>query len=101
MPKKTNKPGLSSIASAPMTIVSETVKEEYEGYQKLFDVQPALVQRFIEAQARQLADAIVHNQSQAKFSLPDKVAVDCLSEKPALVPVSSEYREQLVGGMLD
>src|SRR5664279_2356090 len=75
---------------------------EYQAAQRLFDVQPALVQRFLEAQARQLADAILHNQLQASFSLPDRVVVEIAQHgKQAPLPVLGEYRQQTIGGMFN
>ncbi len=75
---------------------------EYQAAQRLFDVQPALVQRFLEAQARQLADAILHNQLQASFSLPDRVVVEIAQHgKQAPLPVPGEYRQQTIGGMFN
>ena len=75
---------------------------EYQAAQRLFDVQPALVQRFLEAQARQLADAILHNQLQASFSLPERVVVEIAQHgKQAPLPVPGEYRQQTIGGMIN
>jgi len=78
------------------------LRQEFEAQQALFSAQPPLVQRFLDGQARQLADALVHGLPQAHFSLPDRVV--CLKEagmdgKPRQVPVDD--REQLAGGILD
>ena len=75
---------------------------EYQAAQRLFDVQPTLVQRFLEAQARQLADAILHNQLQASFRLPDRVVVDIAQHgKQAPLPLPAEYRQQTIGGVIN
>jgi hypothetical protein len=82
---------------------------EYEAVQALFDLQPALTQRFLEAQGRQLADFILQNQSQsqARFTLPDRVVTDTAAGNtgdPAgftIVSVPSEYRDQVTGGVID
>lgn len=78
---------------------------EYQAAQRLFDVQPTLVQRFLEAQARQLADAILHNQLQASFSLPDRVVVEIAARGPqsrqAPQTIPSESRQQTIGGVIN
>ena len=86
---------------------TQPLRNEYEEAQAFFDLQPAVIQRFLEAQGRQLADAIVQNQSQARFSLPDKVFVDLpgtgadLQTRSAPVSVPVEFRNQVTGGVID
>ncbi len=46
------------------------LREEFNTKQALFNVQPGIVQRFIEAQARNIADALVGHRPQVKFTLP-------------------------------
>jgi hypothetical protein len=83
-------------------LLNSHLNEEYEARQALYDAQPALVQRFLEAQAAQLADAISRNQPQARFSLPDQVVTAAMGKNgPAAARVPSEYREQMVGGVID
>jgi hypothetical protein len=59
------------------------------------------VQRFIEAQARQLAELIAQRErvSQVRFTLPDKVVVRVAPAESQ--PVPPEFREQLAGGLID
>jgi hypothetical protein len=80
--------------------VSSQLWEEYAAQRALFEAQPPLVQRFLEAQARQLAETLTHPErvSQARFTLPDRVVVEAQS-KP--VPIAPEGREQLAGGLID
>ena len=84
----------------------DPLRGEYAGWQNLLGAQPALVQRFIEAQARLLAEALSRHQagSQLRFTLPDQVVL-VLPASPAdaapLVPVPPEFREQLAGGLID
>jgi hypothetical protein len=81
---------------------SQSLREEYKAVQMLFELQPALTQRFLEAQGRQLAEAVLKNQSQVRFSLPDRVVVEASAlsgQNTAQVP--SESREQVTGGMID
>ena len=74
--------------------------EEYYGQRALFEAQPPLAQRFLEAQARQLAETLTHSEhvSQARFTLPDRVVIE-LQTRP--VAISPEAREQLAGGLID
>jgi hypothetical protein len=75
------------------------IRLEYESYQELINAQPAIVQRFLEAQARSLADVILEQHTQARFTLPDRVVT-----KPGqvtFVTVPKEQREQMAGGIMD
>ena len=79
------------------------LREEYETWQRLFDTQPGAVERYLEGQARTLADAILQRQPQAKFTLPDAVVVDIdpASTAGKTVKVPADMREQMTGGLLD
>ncbi len=75
------------------------LREEYQRQGALFHAQPTMVQRFIESQAQRLAEAIVNDARQARFSLPDRVVTQMspASELAAML-VPAEVREQAVGG---
>ena len=78
--------------------------QEYASWQALFDAQPGLIQRFIEAQGRVLAETLASREatSQVRFTLPDQVLVEVpVSGTGKLVPVPPEFREQLAGGLID
>jgi hypothetical protein len=77
------------------------LRKEYETRQALLEAQPALVQRFLEAQARKLAEAIAQRErvTQVRFTLPDQVVTDVTSNESQ--PVPPEFREQLAGGLID
>jgi hypothetical protein len=78
------------------------LRQEFEAQQALFDMQPPLVQRFFEAQARQLAEAIVQRLPQVRFSLPDRVVVEVSPSRDVkTTPVPVDYRDQLAGGLID
>jgi hypothetical protein len=80
----------------------QPLREAFEQAQALFDHQPAMTQHFLEAQGRQIADAILQNQSQVRYTLPDRVVTDAAGHSgPTSVPVPAEYREQVSGGVLD
>ena len=72
------------------------LRQEYDQAAELLRVQPPLTQRFVEAQARHLADAIVQHMPQVRFTLPDQVIGLGSDARP--VAVSAGYREQVVGG---
>ncbi len=82
------------------------LRGEYTGWQALFEAQPGLVQRFIEAQGRMLAEALGRREggTQLRFALPDQVvliAPATASDVAPVVPVPPEFREQLAGGLID
>ncbi|MCX6069056.1 MAG: hypothetical protein NT121_25475 [Chloroflexi bacterium] len=86
--------------------MSETIspvsrlREEFSEKQALFNAQPPIVQRFIEAQARQIADALIEHRPQAKFTLPDRVVAEMPQiDQPATITVPTSSREQSVGGL--
>jgi hypothetical protein len=69
------------------------LRQEYEAQQALFQAQPLLVQRFLEAQARPVAEASIQHLSRVHFMLPDRV-VDPAG-KVEIVP--SEARKHQLG----
>ncbi len=76
------------------------LRKEYTSYQELFKMQPPLVQRFLETQASSVAEAIIQDLPQVRFTLPDRVMLNTDADaKPAAVP--SESREQMTGGLMD
>ncbi len=78
----------------------QPLRQEYEAQQALFAAQPVLVQRFLENQARLIADSITRNTSQVRFTLPDRVVMD--SEKHAnSVSVPADSRDQVTGNVID
>jgi hypothetical protein len=82
--------------------LGQPLREEYETIQALFDLQPALTQHFLESQGRQLAESILKNQSQARFTLPNRVITDSNGHvSSAAVTVPGEFREQVTGGVID
>ncbi len=68
----------------------------------LMKAQPAVLQRYLDVQARQLAEAMVENQQQVHITLPDRIV--CTADpagdsKPVSIP--PREREQIVGSLLD
>jgi hypothetical protein len=76
----------------------DQLREAYEQQSALFDAQPGIVQRFLEAQARQIADAYVERVHSLRFTLPDRVTV---LEKTEPLPVPANEREQHIGTIRD
>lgn len=79
---------------------ADQLREEYERQQKLFEAQPPIVQRFLEAQARQIAEAYTEQTPTLHFMLPDRVTIK-VGEKDELVPVPQASREQSIGKLID
>lgn len=79
--------------------LANPLTREYEAQKVLFLAQPALIQRFLETQARNLGEAIVNNLPQVRFMLPDKVIKPNTPSHSLAVP--AEAREQLAGGLMD
>jgi hypothetical protein len=83
--------------------IPQPLRGEYDEMRSLFNLQPAMIQHFFEIQGRQLADLILQNQNQARFSLPDKVVTEAAPHgaAPVLSPVPAEFRDQVAGGVID
>jgi hypothetical protein len=69
-------------------------------WQARLEAQPAMVQRFLEAQGRQLAEALLRPSaaSQVRFALPDRVKPEPAEAEQVVPP---EMREQLAGGLME
>src|SRR5512146_504015 len=78
------------------TSSTSLLRQEYEQAAALLRTQPPLTQRFVEAQARQLAEAMVQCTPQVRFSLPDQVIDLDAEDRPQVVPAG--YRDQVIGG---
>jgi hypothetical protein len=87
-------PGLADSAVSQL-------RQEYMGYQELFQVQPPLVQRFLETQASSIAEAVIQGQSQVRFTLPDRVVIQKEDGEAKTANVPGESREQMTGGLID
>ena len=84
------------------TFLSERLTEEYERQQALFSAQPAIIQRFLEAQGKQIAEALVEGALQVRFSLPDRVVIspENVGHPAAVVTIPQKQRTYAVGGLL-
>jgi hypothetical protein len=80
--------------------ITDYLAQEFEHWQALFRVQPPMVQRFVEAQGRRLADAVIQNTAQVDFELPDRLALsEAAPGSTTAVPAS--LRSQAVKGWID
>jgi hypothetical protein len=72
------------------------LRQDYETHQALLNAQPTLVQRFLQLQAQQIADALMQHLPQVRFTLPDQVVDPAQTGQP--LPVPADQRGQSVGG---
>ncbi|MCL4506342.1 MAG: hypothetical protein M1434_13365 [Chloroflexi bacterium] len=78
------------------------LRAEYERWRRLFEAQPTLVQRFLEGQARSLADALIQRQPQIRFMLPESVVLEATPQQNGPIGrIPPDFREQLAGGLID
>jgi hypothetical protein len=87
-------PGLADSAVSQL-------RQEYLGYQELLQLQPPLVQRFLETQASSLAEAVIQGLPQVRFTLPDRVILQKQEDDTKAAIVPKESREQMTGGLMD
>jgi len=71
---------------------------DHQRQMALFDAQPLIVQRFLEVQGRQVAEAFTERAQRVRFTLPDRVTG---AEKSEPLPVPQGMREQVVGKLAD
>jgi hypothetical protein len=90
----------TSTSAAVSAAPPSQLRQAYDTQQGLFDAQPALIQHYLEAQARQLAETLLNPQGsfQARFSLPDRIVIVPGGAEQAVPP---EFREQLAGGLVE
>ncbi len=80
---------------------SADIQNEYTAMQALFEAQTPTVQRFLESQARLIAEGILKKQSQLRFVLPDKVNISAEEAgKFQAATIPADLREQLIGGVI-
>jgi hypothetical protein len=81
---------------------TNSVADEYQRLQSLFSAQPQIVQRFLEVQGKQIAEAIVEGDSQVGFTLPDRVVCTLENvDQPALVTIPQNQRTRSAGSFMN
>ena len=106
MENQTNQINQTDPTSHSATLESPTsyLAQEYRSWHELLSAQTMLVQRLLDAQARKLADAILRQSSQVRFTLPDRVVVrepEAGEQATITRDVPLEEREQMAGGIFD
>lgn len=86
---------LFNVPPVPANIAGH-LRQEFEAAAELLHAQPPLTQRFLEAQARQMAEALAQKLPQIRFTLPDRVIGPGSDAQPVAVP--ADQREQSAGG---
>ena len=75
------------------------LRQDYAFQQALLNAQSTLVQRFLQLQAQQVAEALLQRSSPIRFTLPDQVVDPEKGRRPLIVP--TEQRTQNIGSPLD
>ena len=83
----------------PPVVPPTHLQQELRDHEGLLHAQTKMVQRFLEAQGAQLAEALVQRAPQARFTLPDEVVTDAQAKTSARVPAAG--REETIGGFVD
>lgn len=104
MTDTSTQPNLESMkdSQAHMENPAEFLAKEFERCQTLFEAQPALTQRFLESEAHGVANAVIQQVPQVRFSLPDRiVSTNAVNNQEQERVVPEEARDQLAGGLVD
>ena len=81
------------------SIPASHLRQEYEQSKKLFEDQPVIIQRFVESQARLVAEGLVSKIYQLQFNLPDRVSMPVKQVgQNATVTIPEAQRHQSLGG---
>lgn len=79
-----------------------SLEQELEVNVALFRKQPAITQRFFEAQASQIADALIEHKTSLRFSLPDKlIRVNNTTGADDILNIPAEQRHHTAGGFMN
>ena len=73
---------------------------EYQEQKDLYEAQPNAVRVFLDAQARKIADAVVRNQPQISFTMPDRVVINPATREQT-APIPASQREQSIGSVIN
>src|SRR5512140_2218438 len=80
----------------------ERLAEECDRQQALFFAQPGIVQRYLETQGKQIAQAVTDGAAQISFSLPDRVVCTIENvDQPALVTIPQNQRTRSAGSFIN
>jgi hypothetical protein len=77
------------------------LQQEYIDQKALFENQPAIIQRFLESQARLIADALLNKTRRVRFTLPDHLLTQLPQvRQPEAIAIAEKDRQITVGGFL-
>ena len=75
--------------------------QDYEQNKHLFEIQPAILQHFLESQARQIASALTAPVYHVQFSLPDRINTpNRQMGHETVISIPEGQREHSIGGPL-
>jgi hypothetical protein len=84
------------------SLFSDRLAEEFQRQQSIFSAQPAIVQRFLEMQGKQIAEAVTEGSSQVSFVLPDRVVLTLENvDQPAAVTIPQNQRNHSAGSFVN
>lgn len=101
MAKKSRETKISNNQSGLAEKAVSHLRQEFIANQELLQRQPPLIQRFLTSQASAVAEALIQDLPQVKFTLPDRVVLAKQDEDTKIVTVPKESREQMTGGLMD
>ncbi len=90
----------ASVGTTTAANPTDQLRQEYTWHQSLFEAQLPIIQRFLEVQGRQVAEAYTERAQHVHFTLPDRVICK-VEEKTEPLPVPQDMREQSVGKLVD
>ncbi len=91
---KLSPPGLAESTTSQL-------RQEYQGYQILFRLQPADIQQHLESQATQLTNALVNRAVSVHYSLPEAISLPAYNSAGKIIPVPAQFRHQSAGSLLN
>ncbi len=81
--------------------LSGRLTEEYKLQRSWISAQPALIQRYLEVQGKQIAEAVVERRSRVSFSLPDRIVCPLENgDRPAPVTIPANHRAYSAGNLM-
>jgi hypothetical protein len=81
---------------------SGCLMEEYKRQQALVSGQPAIIQRYLEVQGKQIAEAILNGGIQVRFSLPDRIVYPLENvDQSGLVTIPQDQRSYSAGSFIN
>lgn len=77
------------------------LQQEYQIQKQLFELQPAIVQRFLESQAAQIAAGLLDETRRVRFSLPDRVVITSRQVgQPVTMTIPETQRSEQINAWL-